>query len=45
MRAVREFWLAEAHRHQSALMETATDQMMQSWMRAWTVLPFKGWPR
>ena len=38
---VREFWLSEMHRQQSALMREATHQQMESWTRAWTVLPME----
>ena len=38
---VRDFWIAEAQRHQQALMAESASQSWQSWMNAWTVLPLR----
>jgi hypothetical protein len=37
---VRGFWEAEMQRQQQAMMNEAANQALQSWVRAWTVLPF-----
>lgn len=37
---VRDFWAAEMQRQQSAMMTEAVFQAWQTWINAWTVLPF-----
>jgi len=37
---IQNFWLGEMQRHQTALMQEGARLSSQSWLKAWTVLPF-----